>query len=116
MKSRRVTLYKGTFMDENQEDDEPQVEPMRILFDLKFAKDTTFGNSGVQVTNFGSNFSIANALVIQSDGKIVVAGQTLFDEVGYVSALARYNTNGTLDTSSTVVFRERNESVRCLLK
>jgi uncharacterized delta-60 repeat protein len=65
------------------------------------ALDTTFGNGGVVLTSFppvskqfhgtaGSAFAVA----IQSDGKIVAAGWGLHD-----FALARYNTNGTLDST-----------------
>ena len=43
MKSKRMTLSKGTLIDENQGDDEPQVETAKILLNLKFTKDTFFG-------------------------------------------------------------------------
>jgi uncharacterized delta-60 repeat protein len=56
--------------------------------------DTTFGSSGKVTTTFGSDASFANAVAIQSDGKIVAAGQA-----GGDFALARYNRNGTLDAS-----------------
>ena len=42
-KSKRMTLYKGILIDENQEEDEPQVEPWRILLNLQFTKDTSIG-------------------------------------------------------------------------
>jgi uncharacterized delta-60 repeat protein len=51
----------------------------------------TFGTGGKLVTDFGADdraFSVA----LQTDGKIVAAGMT-----GANFALARYNTNGTLD-------------------
>ena len=40
----------------------------------------------------------ANALGIQSDGKIVAAGSS-YNGSNYDFALVRYNTNGTLDTA-----------------
>jgi uncharacterized delta-60 repeat protein len=52
--------------------------------------DPTFGNGGKVTTYVGSSNSYANAVAIQSDGKIVVAG---------VPLLTRYNSNGSLDTS-----------------
>ncbi len=55
--------------------------------------DTTFGTGGKLTTDFGGNdqgFSV----VMQSDGKMVVAGYSDGD-----FALARYNANGTLDTT-----------------
>ena len=102
--------------------------------------DTNFGNSGKVLTQIG-NSTYANAVAIQSDGKIIVGGSHLlrynangsldptFDLDGYVTldfnasavivqsdgkivaagtlytgstpdfALARYNTNGSLDTT-----------------
>lgn len=57
--------------------------------------DTTFnasGTPGYTITNVGGT-SIAYGVVIQPDGKIVVAGKS-----GTNFAVARYLTNGTLDT------------------
>lgn len=58
--------------------------------------DTTFGTGGKVTTNFGGatdSRDIAEAMVIQADGKIVLAG----GEDAFL--FARYNTNGSLDTS-----------------
>lgn len=64
--------------------------------------DTSFGVGGRVLTGFpGEDFSRASAIAIQPDGRIVVAGtsghvdSTAHDDF----ALARYNTNGTLDGS-----------------
>lgn len=57
--------------------------------------DTTFGTNGVVKTPF-SNSSIIYAVAIQSDGKIVVAGDV---GAGFGFALARYTPSGQLDTS-----------------
>jgi uncharacterized delta-60 repeat protein len=54
--------------------------------------DISFGNAGKVITNFSAGSSSANAVAIQSDGKIVVAGYA-----GELFALARYNSDGTLD-------------------
>jgi uncharacterized delta-60 repeat protein len=57
--------------------------------------DSTFGTGGVFTTNFTqTDATMANAVTIQSDGKIVVGGSTPGG-----AALARLNTNGTLDSS-----------------
>jgi uncharacterized delta-60 repeat protein len=56
--------------------------------------DTTFNATGKVLTDFGVRTDIAQALAIQSDGKIVVAGSS-----GSDFALARYNPDGTLDTT-----------------
>ncbi|MBI3300769.1 MAG: hypothetical protein HYZ72_01625 [Deltaproteobacteria bacterium] len=59
--------------------------------------DATFGVNGLQITNFG-NLEVANAVAIQSDGKIVVAGWTnVFGTFDF--ALARYNADGSLDAT-----------------
>src|SRR5262245_17690173 len=61
--------------------------------------DTTFGTGGRVLTDFGSSTDSANAMVVQSDGKIVVAGQTSRSGTGSELAVARYNADGSLDTS-----------------
>ncbi len=62
------------------------------------ALDTSFGSGGLVTTDFGSGNDRASALAIQSDGKIVVAGNAVVsDDPGF--ALARYNSDGTLDVS-----------------
>jgi uncharacterized delta-60 repeat protein len=61
--------------------------------------DTSFGNGGRVITAFGNNRSSAHALALQSDGKIVVAGAVMSSVTGSDFALARYNTDGSLDTS-----------------
>ncbi|HTP11794.1 MAG TPA: delta-60 repeat domain-containing protein, partial [Anaerolineae bacterium] len=62
--------------------------------------DTTFGSGGKVKTDFNGQLDSANALGIQSDGKIIAAG-TAFDAAGTDSdfALARYTVTGTLDTT-----------------
>ncbi len=58
------------------------------------AADLTFGVSGHITTNLGSDADSGNAIAIQSDGKIMVAGIT---GVTRDFALMRYLTDGTLD-------------------
>lgn len=61
--------------------------------------DTTFGTGGMVVTDFGNNDSDgATALAIQPDGKIVLAGSARTSN-NENFALARYNTDGTLDNT-----------------
>jgi uncharacterized delta-60 repeat protein len=55
--------------------------------------DSTFNTDGVVTTQFDERSS-GQSVAIQSDGKILVAGGS-----GGYFALARYNLNGTLDTS-----------------
>lgn len=64
--------------------------------------DTSFGTGGRVTTKFpGSSSEQAHALVLQSDGKIVLGGETTQDPSGsgVDFALARYTTTGALDTS-----------------
>jgi uncharacterized delta-60 repeat protein len=70
------------------------------------ALDASFGAGGRQTTDFGFGYAandIGTAVAIQADGKIVVAGwSSLVDWVffsGRDFAVARYNTNGSPDTS-----------------
>jgi uncharacterized delta-60 repeat protein len=59
--------------------------------------DTTFSGDGKQVTNLGGN-DFGTTLTIQTDGKIVVAGRRGASTVSLI-ALARYNADGSLDTT-----------------
>jgi len=59
--------------------------------------DTTFNTNGKVTTPIGSG-SGANAIAIQTDGKIVVAGNA-GNGTNTDFALARYNTDGSLDTT-----------------
>jgi uncharacterized delta-60 repeat protein len=73
-----------------------QLRPVPIAPGL----DATFAGSGKTLIGFGAVYSAANAVAIQSDGRIVVAGVTndaSFNQSGL--ALARLNTNGSLDQS-----------------
>jgi uncharacterized delta-60 repeat protein len=65
-------------------------------YDASGALDPTFGTDGRVRTDFGGRFDEALAAAIQSDGKIVVAGSSS-DATGYDMAVARYNSDGTLD-------------------
>ena len=62
--------------------------------------DATFNTTGKVLTAFASGNASAQAVVIQSDGKIVTAGS--FDDgnrEGPDFALARYNVDGSLDST-----------------
>ena len=58
--------------------------------------DTTFGSNGAISTSVGFGNDVAQAVVIQADGKIVVAGYA-YNGTDNDFALVRYNPNGTLD-------------------
>jgi uncharacterized delta-60 repeat protein len=65
--------------------------------------DSSFGNGGSLTTSFGGTFAAASAIMLQPDGKIVVAGTADFNprvpNSGLDFALARYLANGSLDAS-----------------
>ncbi len=68
--------------------------------------DQSFGNGGIVTANFSGGYYPGDSIqsvAIQSDGKIVVAGRAALKPKGFSRyedfLLARYNTNGTLDTS-----------------
>jgi uncharacterized delta-60 repeat protein len=68
-------------------------------FTASGALDTTFGTNGRVTTDFGfSQDDEANGLVVQSDGKIVVAGVASNNQVS-AFGLARYTAAGVLDTT-----------------
>ena len=61
--------------------------------------DPTFSDDGRQITDFGDSES-GQSVAIQPDGKIVVVGRTYGGPSGAQDfALARYNPDGSLDTS-----------------
>ena len=62
-----------------------------LIFCLMFAALLAFGQVG--------NGTITDQVLIQTDGKIVVAGFTESTSNGLDFAVVRYNSNGTLDTT-----------------
>ncbi len=60
--------------------------------------DNSFGNKGKTVTDFGPGGDYLTAMALQSDGKIVVTGTSNYNNSDNM-ALARYESNGILDTS-----------------
>jgi uncharacterized delta-60 repeat protein len=62
--------------------------------------DPTFGTGGKVTTDFGGDFAEGRSVILQPDGKIVVAGFTNQTTQGDDDfALLRYNSDGSLDTS-----------------
>lgn len=61
--------------------------------------DTSFGANGIVTTAITANDSKAHSVALQSDGKIIVAGENRNDALSRLRfAVVRYNTNGTLDS------------------
>ena len=61
--------------------------------------DNTFGTGGIVITSLDTIRDRGNSLAIQSDGKIILGGSTSENYTAYDFALARYNTDGGLDTT-----------------
>ena len=62
--------------------------------------DQSFGVSGIVTTQFSGKIDEGYAIALQEDGKIVAVGVSDADSIiAPKIALARYNTNGILDTS-----------------
>ena len=79
------------------------------------ALDKTFSGDGKLHTDFSKRADVARAVVVQTDGKILVAGNA-----GKDFALARYTADGTLDQSFsgdgklTTDFAHRADSARAV--
>jgi len=69
-----------------------------VRYDTNGSLDSTFGTGGKVTTPISTGSEEGVGVSIQSSGKIVVAG-TSFSGGSADFVLARYNTNGTLDTS-----------------
>ena len=69
-----------------------------LIFAQTGTLDPTFGTDGVVTTAVHPNYNMAETTVVQSDGKILVAGSAGTPST-YQMAVARYNEDGSLDTS-----------------
>jgi uncharacterized delta-60 repeat protein len=61
--------------------------------------DPTFGVGGKVTTEFSSREGFANTVAWQTDGKLVSAGESGASGSNPKVALARYNADGSLDTT-----------------
>lgn len=69
-----------------------------VRYNVDGSLDTSFDNDGKVTTDIGSIGSMGEALKIQADGKIIVAGKTNNGSI-YDFLVLRYNTNGGLDST-----------------
>jgi uncharacterized delta-60 repeat protein len=72
-----------------------------VRYNTDGSLDLTFGSGGKVTTDFGGSTESLSSLALQGDGKLVAAGSHDTGTPGNVSdiALARYNSDGTLDGS-----------------
>ncbi len=69
-----------------------------VRYNQNGSLDTSFDGDGRVLTEFSGGIDGANALALQTDGKIVAAGHSS-NGLNYDFALVRYNADGVLDTS-----------------
>jgi uncharacterized delta-60 repeat protein len=62
-------------------------------------RDATFGSNGFVSRHIGSGNDSPTAIVLQSDGRILLGGYAVNATTSFDVALARFNTNGTTDSS-----------------
>ncbi|MBE2279714.1 MAG: T9SS type A sorting domain-containing protein [Ignavibacteriaceae bacterium] len=70
-----------------------------VRYNVDGSLDNTFGDSGKVFTSIGTANDYVSCMVIQPDGKIVLGGYTGISGNNSATAVARYNSNGTLDQS-----------------
>jgi uncharacterized delta-60 repeat protein/LPXTG-motif cell wall-anchored protein len=69
-----------------------------VRYDTNGTLDATFGTAGITTTSFNTGSAVGNSMAVQPDGKIIVAGGIWLSN-RWIIAMARYDTDGTLDTS-----------------
>lgn len=87
-------ILVGSFLNDNTNTNDIFVR----RYNANGSIDNTFGNSGIAVFNINNNWTYANSAVLQSDGKILVLGETYRDTTNALT-LIRFNSNGTLDST-----------------
>jgi len=73
-------------------------QPALARYNTNGSLDTSFGVSGVVLTNLGNSGAFLEDVTIQADGKIIVAGTT-YTTQGTAFLVMRYDVNGSLDSS-----------------
>lgn len=68
-------------------------------FNADGSLNTSFNGTGEETIDFNSNLDAATSVQVQGDGKIIVAGGSQLSSGRSVTAIARLNPDGTLDTS-----------------
>lgn len=69
-----------------------------MRFNSNGTSDNSFDGDGEVTTTFDVSYECAYDVAIQPDGKIIAAGNAFMDST-YTFAMARYNSNGSLDNS-----------------
>lgn len=72
---------------------------LNLLAQASGSLDPSFGNNGKVITSITAGQDRAYGIVVQSDGKIIVAGHSTSTITGKDFAVVRYNADGTLDNT-----------------
>ena len=70
-----------------------------IRYNADGSPDATFESAGAVITAVGVADDVAQSVLVQPNGKIIVTGYTVDDVTGQNFLVLRYNANGTLDTT-----------------
>ena len=70
-----------------------------VRYNKNGSLDTSFGNGGEVITDFGHTYDYGRSVVVQADGKILMAGYSNAKGSNYDFTVVRYNSDGSLDTS-----------------
>lgn len=70
-----------------------------VRYNTNGSLDTSFDGDGRVVTGFAGSSARAGYIVLQADGKLVVVGTTNTPDAEFALALARYNSDGSLDNT-----------------
>jgi uncharacterized delta-60 repeat protein len=68
-------------------------------YNIDGSLDENFGTAGKVKTDFFGSFDSGLGMALQQDGRIIVAGATVVNSSNHDFAVARYNTDGTLDNT-----------------
>ena len=68
-----------------------------VRYNVNGSLDSSFDGDGIVTTNFENSLALASEIILQPDGKIVAAGTVTGAVKSF--ALARYNADGSLDTT-----------------
>lgn len=70
-----------------------------VRFNIDGTLDKSFDTDGIVITDIGNFIDICHSIVIQEDGKILVAANKFADLNVSLIVMLRYNSNGSLDTT-----------------
>jgi uncharacterized delta-60 repeat protein len=76
----------------------PPIRIEIVRFNIDGNLDSTFGVNGIKIAGF-NYYSSVSTMALQSDGKIVIAGAVASANPPKSMSMARFNGDGTLDTS-----------------